>query len=162
MTTLAPDALLDASRDYGVRLASGLTGVDDGWNAAVLGGVRRGEASAMVGYVHREGSEPDTAADVEPNPRDYCSDSVLAKVEFGAMPGGPLLVVRAGERTAGHVGGAWLGLAGSRFVNTTVLEGDDEPAALSRERQPAPRIRPAHSIRRMARLPAGHRHAQDL
>jgi len=127
MTTLAPDALLDASRDYGVRLASGLTGVDDGWNAAVLGGVRRGEASAMVGYVHREGSEPDTAADVEPNPRDYRSDSVLAKVEFGAMPGGPLLVAAelASVQQDTSVD-AWLGLAGSRFVNTTVLEGDDE------------------------------------
>jgi len=127
MTTLAPDALLDASRDYGLRLASGFTGVDDGWNAAVLGGARRGEASAMIGYVHREGSEPDTAADVEPNPRDYRSDSVLAKVEFGAMPGGPLLVAAelASVQQDTSVD-AWLGLAGSRFVNTTVLEGDDE------------------------------------
>ena len=127
MTTLAPDALLDAGRDHGLQVASGLTGVDDGWNAAVLGGGRRGEASAMVGYVHREGSEPDTAADVEPNPRDYRADSVLAKIEFGAMPGGPLLVAAelASVQQDTSVD-AWLGLAGSRFVNTTVLEGDDE------------------------------------
>ena len=81
----------------------------------------------MVGYVHRTGSEPDTAADVQPNPRDYRSDSVLAKVEFGAMPGGPLLLAAEMARVQQETSvDAWLGLAGSRFVNTTVLEGDDE------------------------------------
>lgn len=127
MTTLAPDALLDVGRDHGLRLASGYTGVDDGWNAAVLGGARRGEISAMLGYVHRDGSEPDTAADVRPNPRDYRSDSWLAKVEFGAMPGGPMLLAAEFAQLRQETSvDAWLGLAGSRFANTTVLEGDDE------------------------------------
>jgi len=127
MTTLGPDGLIDGARDYGLQLASGYTGVDDGWNAAVLGGARHGETSALVGYVHREGNEPDTAADIQPNPRDYRSDSLLAKIEFGAMPGGPLLLAaelaRVQQDTSVY---AWLELAGSRFVNTTVLEGDDE------------------------------------
>jgi len=127
LTTVGPDTLLDDGRDEGLRLAGGYTGVDDGWNAAALGGVRRGETSALVGYVHRAGSEPDTAADVEPNPRDYRVDSVLAKIEFGAMPGGPLLVAAEWARVRQDTSvDAWLGLAGSRFVNTTVLEGDDE------------------------------------
>ncbi len=127
MTTLAPDELIDDGRDYGLRIASGYTGVDDGWNAAVLGGARRGEAAALVGYVHRAGSEPDTAADVQPNPRDYRSDAVLAKIEFGAMPGGPLLLAAELARVQQDTSvNAWLGLASSRFVNTTVLEGDDE------------------------------------
>jgi len=125
MTTLAPDVLL-GGRDRGLHLASGFTGVDDGWNAAVLGAARRDEAAAMVGYVHRGGSEADTAAEVRPNARTYRSDSVLAKVELGAMPGGPLLLAAelASVRQETSVD-AWLGLAGSRFVNTTVLEGDD-------------------------------------
>jgi hemoglobin/transferrin/lactoferrin receptor protein len=127
MTTVAPDGLMDGGRDYGLQLASGYTGVDDGWNAAVLAGARRGETSALLGYVHREGNEPDTAADIQPNPRDYRSDSLLAKVEFGAMPGGPLLLAAELARVQQDTSvDAWLGLAGSRFVNTTVLEGDDE------------------------------------
>lgn len=127
MTTLAPDGLMDGSRDHGLQLASGYTGVDDGWNAAVLGGARRGETSALLGYVHREGNEPDTAADIQPNPRDHRSDSLLAKIEIGAMPGGPLLLAAELARVQQDTSvDAWLGLAGSRFVNTTVLDGDDE------------------------------------
>jgi len=127
MSTLAPDALFDDGRDLGVRVSSGYTGVDDGWNAAAFGAARRGETSALLGYVRREGNEPGTAADVEPNPRDYRSGSWLAKVEFGAMPGGPLLVAAELARVQQDTSvDAWLGLAGTRFVNTTVLEGDDE------------------------------------
>jgi hemoglobin/transferrin/lactoferrin receptor protein len=127
MTTVMPESLLDGGRDFGVRVASGYTGVDDGWNVATLGGARRGETSALFGYSYREGHEPDTAADVEPNPRDYRSDSLLAKVEFGAMPGGPMLVTAEASRVQQQTSvDAWVGLAGSRFVNTTVLEGDDE------------------------------------
>jgi hemoglobin/transferrin/lactoferrin receptor protein len=101
--------------------------VDGGWNAAALAGMRRGATSVLIGYSHRAGHEPGTAADVEPNPREYRSDSVLARVEFGAMAGGPLLVTAeaAGVQQQTSVD-AWLGLAGSRFVNTMILEGDDE------------------------------------
>ncbi|MCM2310819.1 MAG: TonB-dependent hemoglobin/transferrin/lactoferrin family receptor [Steroidobacteraceae bacterium] len=127
MTTIAPRALLDDGRDYGLRVSSGYTGVDEGWNAAAIGGARRGATSALLGYVRREGSAPDTAADVTPNPRDYRSDSLLAKVEFGAMPGGPVLLIAEAARVQQQTSvDAWLGLAGSRFVNTTLLEGDDE------------------------------------
>jgi hemoglobin/transferrin/lactoferrin receptor protein len=122
-----PESLLDGARDLGVRVASGYTGVDDGWNAAALAGARRGANSMLLGYSHRAGREPDTAADVEPNPRDYRGDSLLAKAEFGAMPGGALLVTAEVGRVQQQTSvDAWLGLAGSRFVNTTVLEGDDE------------------------------------
>lgn len=127
MTTVAPGSLLEPGRDAGLRVAAGATGVDDGWNAATLGALRRGDSTLLLGFVHREGSEPDTAADVQPNPRDYRSDSLLAKAELGAMPGGPLLLVAEGARVTQQTSvDAWLGLAGTRFVNTTALEGDDE------------------------------------
>lgn len=127
MSTVAPGSLLEGGRDIGLRVASGYTGVDDGWHAAGLGAVRRDETTLLLGYVHRAGDEPDTAADVEPNPRDYSSNSLLAKLEFGAMPGGPLLFIAEAARVQQDTAvNAWLGLAGSRFVNTTVLEGDDE------------------------------------
>jgi hemoglobin/transferrin/lactoferrin receptor protein len=127
MTTVAPDRLLGPGRDGGLQVATGLTGVDDGWNAATLGAFRAGETTALLGAVYRSGSEPDTAADVEPDPRDYRSDSLLAKLEFGAMPGGPLLLTAESGRVQQDTSvDAWLGAAGTRFVNTTVLEGDDE------------------------------------
>ena len=127
MNTFTPGSLLEPGGDAGLRVAGGFTGVDDGWNAASLGAARRGETAALLGYVHRAGSEADTAADVEPNPRDYTSDSWLAKLELGATPGGPLLLAAEGARTQQQTSvDAWLGLAGTRFVNTTVLEGDDE------------------------------------
>ena len=127
MTTLAPDLLLAEGRDRGLHVAGGYTGVDDGWNAVLLGGARRGTTATLLGYVHRAGGAPDTAADVEPNPRDHRSDSLLAKIEFGALPGGPLLLAAELARIQQDTSiDAWLGLAGSRFVNTTVLEGDDE------------------------------------
>jgi hemoglobin/transferrin/lactoferrin receptor protein len=127
MTTVMPESLLDGARDLGVRVASGYTGVDDGWNAAALAGARRGATSVLLGYSHRAGREPDAVADVEPNPRDYRGDSLLAKAEFGGMRGGALLVTAEVARVQQQTSvDAWLELAGSRFVNTTVLEGDDE------------------------------------
>jgi len=127
MTTVSPRAVLDAGRDYGLRFASGYTGVDDGWNVAAIGAASRGDTTGLLGYVHRAGSEPDTAADVEPDPRDYRSDALLAKIEFAAMPGGPLQVggevARLRQDTSVD---AWLSLAGTRFANTTALEGEDE------------------------------------
>lgn len=127
MTTLRPGALLDEGRRAGLRVSGGYTGVDDGWNAAAVGNARGAATTALLGYVHREGSEPDTAAQVEPDPRDYDSDALLAKLEFGAMPGGPLLVTAETARVRQETSvNAWLGLAGTRFANTTVLEGDDQ------------------------------------
>ncbi len=126
MTTIDPQSLLGAGRDTGLRASSGLTGVDDGWNAAATGALRYGEWSGMLGYVRREGNEAATAADVEPNPRDYRSDAWLAKLDFAAMPGGPLaLVLESGAVRQQTSIDAFLGLAGTRFVNTTLLEGDD-------------------------------------
>jgi len=126
MTTIEPQSLLGAGRDTGLRVSSGLTGVDDGWNAAATSALRHGGWSGMLGYVYREGHEAATAADVEPNPRDYRSDSWLAKLDFAAMPGGPLsLVLESGVVRQQTSIDAFLGLAGTRFVNTTLLEGDD-------------------------------------
>jgi hemoglobin/transferrin/lactoferrin receptor protein len=126
MTTISAQSLLAAGREDGWSVSSGYAGVDNGWHGAVLGGVRRADTTALLGYVHRQGDEPGTAADVEPNPRDYRSDSLLAKVEFGAMPGGPLTLAadlsRVEQQTSVN---AWLGLAGTRFANTTALAGDD-------------------------------------
>ena len=147
MTTITAQSLLAAGRDDGWSVASGYAGVDSGWHGAVLGGARRADTTALLGYVHRQGNEPGTAADVEPNPRDYRSDSMLAKVEFGAMPGGPLTLAAELSRVQQETSvNAWLGLVGTRFANTTALEGDDLQQRQSHERQPASDLRTGRSI----------------
>ena len=126
MTTLTPQTLLRADSSSGLRTEAGLSGVDDGWHAAAIGATRLGPAEALLGYVHRAGSEADTAADVTPNPRDYASDSLLARLVMDGTPGGPLTVTVEGGRLQQTTSvDAFLGLAGTRFANTTLLEGDD-------------------------------------
>jgi hemoglobin/transferrin/lactoferrin receptor protein len=126
MTTASPQSVLGADGERGLRTEAGVSGADDGWHAVGIGAARVGESRALLGYAHRAGSELDTAADVTPNPRDYTSDSLLARIEFDATPGGPLsLVVDGGRLQQSTAINAFLGLAGSRFANTTLLEGDD-------------------------------------
>jgi hemoglobin/transferrin/lactoferrin receptor protein len=126
MTTLSPQSVLGADGERGMRTEAGVSGADDGWHAVGIGAARFGESRALLGYAHRTGNELDTAADVTPNPRDYTSDALLARIEFDATPGGPLsLVVDGGRLQQSTAVNAFLGLAGSRFASTTLLEGDD-------------------------------------
>ena len=159
MTTITAQSLLAAGRDDGWSVASGYAGVDSGWHGAVLGAARRAETTALLGYVHRQGNEPGTAADVEPNPRDYRSDSMLAKVEFGAMPGGPLTLAAELSRVQQETSvDAWLGLVGTRFANTTALEGDDLQQRHRMSVSQRVTCRPGVRFRRLEALPAGDRH----
>jgi hemoglobin/transferrin/lactoferrin receptor protein len=126
MTTLAPQSVLGPDGSRGLRTEAGMSGVDDGWHAAAIGAARIGPTQALLGYVHRAGSEADTAADVAPNPRDYTSDSLLARLIADTTPGGPLAVTVEGGRLKQTTSvDAFLGLAGTRYANTTLLEGDD-------------------------------------
>ncbi len=125
MTTLTPAGVL-AGGNTGLRTEAGYGNGDDGWHAAAIGAARIGAGEYLLGYVHREGHEADTAADVTPDPRDYHSDSLLAKARFEAVPGGPLTFTAEGGRLRQTTDvNAFEGLAGSRFVNTVELGGDD-------------------------------------
>ena len=126
MTTLSADDLLREGSGGSVRTEAGYSSDDDGWHAVAIGAARVGSADLLLGYVHRQGNELDTAADVPPDPRDYDSDSVLAKLELDSVPGGPLTLTAEGGRLAQKTDvNAFEGLAGSRFVNTVTLNGDD-------------------------------------
>jgi hemoglobin/transferrin/lactoferrin receptor protein len=125
MTTLAPATVLDGA-NTGLRTEAGYGNADDGWHAAAIGAARIGAGEYLLGYVRREGQEADTAADVTPDPRDYHSDSLLAKARFATAPGGPLTFTAEGGRLRQQTEvNAFEGLAGSRFVNTVELGGDD-------------------------------------
>jgi len=92
ISTLTPRSVLGADGQRGLRTEAGASGVDDGWHAVAIGATRFGAVEALLGYAHRAGSEADTAADVVPNPRDYTSDSLLARLNIDGAPGGPLSV----------------------------------------------------------------------
>ena len=126
MTTLSAGDLLREGSGGSVRTEAGYSSDDDGWHAVAIGAARVGSADLLLGYVHRQGNELDTAADVPPDPRDYDADSVLAKLELDSVPGGPLTLTAEGGRLAQNTDvNAFEGLAGSRFVNTVALSGDD-------------------------------------
>ncbi len=126
MSTLNPETLLAGGANAGLRSEAGYDSSDDGWHAAVIGADRVGSADVVLGYVHRQGHEADTAANVTPDPREYDADSVLATAQFDSMPGGPLTVTAEGGRIRQKTDvNAWELLAGSRFSNTVALKGDD-------------------------------------
>ena len=132
MTTLRPDDVIVAPGGSGLRTAAGYTGDDGGWNAAILGAGAFGDAKVLLGYVYRTGSEIENAADVVPNPRDYVSQSVLAKVEYAEAPGGPLTVTAEGGSLQQDTSvDAFEGLQGTRFASTVLLGGDDSGSRFS-------------------------------
>jgi hemoglobin/transferrin/lactoferrin receptor protein len=125
MTTITPSNLLAGTREgLAVRSETGYDTQDDGWNAAVLAAGEAGPGQWLLGYSRREGHESATAADVQPDPRDYTSDSVMLKYVAPSTPGGPLALAFEGGRLQQDTSvDAFLGVG--RFVNTTALEGDD-------------------------------------
>lgn len=125
MSTTTPRSLLAAGDGPAVRVETGYASQDEGWHAAMTGAGSLGSTQVLFGYARREGSELDTAADVAPNPRDYTADSVLGRIVVPATPGGPLTITAEGGRVGQDTAvDALLGTP-PRFLNTTVLLGDD-------------------------------------
>jgi hemoglobin/transferrin/lactoferrin receptor protein len=125
MTTVRPQSLLGSDADTAVRVQSGYATADEGWHAALTGAARLGAAEVLLGYVRREGREADTAANVTPNPRDYTADSLLGRIMLPDAMGGPVTFTAEGGRVQQDTAvDALLGTP-PRFVNTTVLLGDD-------------------------------------
>ncbi|HEX7373977.1 MAG TPA: TonB-dependent hemoglobin/transferrin/lactoferrin family receptor [Steroidobacteraceae bacterium] len=125
MSTLQPARLLDEGAGrYGVRTETGYANVDDGWHVAAIGAAAAGPGALLLGYVRREGNEPGTAANVDPDPRSYTSDSVLLKYRLDEVAGGPLTIaVEGGQVRQDTSVQAFLGVG--RFAATTRLVGDD-------------------------------------
>ena len=127
ITTTTSRDLLGGDGTRGLRSEGGYSGADEGWHAVAVGAAEAGAARLLLGYAHRTGNELDSAADVTPNPRDYASDALLAKAEWRDMPGGPLTLAGEASLIDQQTSiDAFLGLQGTRFVNSTLLEGDDQ------------------------------------
>lgn len=125
MTTLTPaDVVAGGDGRIGLRTQAGYDGQDESWHAAAVLAGEAGPAQWLVGYVRRDGHESDTAAEVPPDPRDYVNEAALAKLVLPDMPGGPLtLTLEGGRLEQQSTVNAFRGVG--RFVNTTLLEGDD-------------------------------------
>jgi hemoglobin/transferrin/lactoferrin receptor protein len=127
MTTFTPASLLADGQSSALQTEGGYDGSDDGWHGAAIGAAHLGSAALLLGYVHRQGREADTAADVTPDPSQYRSDSAIVTMVVGAAPGGPLTLTAEGGRLHQSTDvDAWELLAGSRFANTEVLRGSDD------------------------------------
>jgi hemoglobin/transferrin/lactoferrin receptor protein len=125
MSTLRPRSVLGADSSA-LRAETGYDTVDDGWHAALIGAVEAGPVEMLLGYVRREGQEADTAADVDPNPRDYSADSVLGRVLWPDAPGGAVTFTAEGGMIRQDTSvDALLGTP-PRFTNTVALLGDDQ------------------------------------
>jgi hemoglobin/transferrin/lactoferrin receptor protein len=123
--TLAPADLLGAT-DGALCVRSGYYSADHSWlvSAAAAGRSAAG-VEALIAYARREGSELQNGpAVLEPNPRDYARDTVLAKLVLAGMDH-PLGL------TIGETRDAAVTLVNSdvlqpgRFANTTFMQGDD-------------------------------------
>ena len=125
MKTITPYSLMGTDHGPAVRAETGYASQDEGWHAALTGAAPVGPTQVLLGYVHREGAELDTAADVDPNPRDYTADSVLGRIVWSGAAGGPLTFTAEGGRVRQDTAvDALLGTP-PRFSNTTLLLGDD-------------------------------------
>jgi hemoglobin/transferrin/lactoferrin receptor protein len=127
MTTTQPSQMLaNVHGSFAARSEAGYSSVDTGWHASAVGAIAAGPGDLLIGYVRREGHEPDTASDVKPDPRDYTSDSVLLKYTLSGVAAGPVTLAAEGGRVQQDTAvDAFLGVPG-RFVNTTQLDGHDE------------------------------------
>jgi hemoglobin/transferrin/lactoferrin receptor protein len=124
MSTITPARMLaQTGEPLALRTEAGYDSENDGWRAAALAAGEAGSMQWLLGYAHHDAHKADTAAAVDPDPADATSDSVLVQLQTAA-PGGPLSFAFDASRLQQDTAvNAFLGVG--RFLNTTLLQGDD-------------------------------------
>jgi hemoglobin/transferrin/lactoferrin receptor protein len=115
-----------ARNDGALRVRSAYFSADQSWLASMNGAVR-GPAGieALVAYARHEGAELQNGqAALEPNPRDYSRDTLLAKFVLAGMESPLRLTFGATRDTAVTLVNSDV-LQPGRFANTTYMRGDD-------------------------------------
>jgi hemoglobin/transferrin/lactoferrin receptor protein len=124
--TLDPSALLDGGRDRVLRTRAGHASDDHSFFAGFTGAARSGPFESLLAYARRDGNELEHADGSPPsNPRDYDSDALLARTVWRG-PGQPLRLTVEWNRQQDLTDVDSLELSGGRFVNTILMEGDDD------------------------------------
>ena len=124
MTTITPARMLGQSGEpLALRTEAGYDSENDGWRGAAVAAGEAGSMQWLLGYARHEAHEAATAAAVDPDPADVKADAVLVQLQ-GEAPGGPLSFTFDASRLQQDTDvNAFLGVG--RFLNTTVLQGDD-------------------------------------
>src|SRR5690606_27267502 len=87
-TSKDPSDFIEAGRSFGVRARVGYSSADEGWTEGLAFAGRSGALSGLPAYTRRDAQETENraetggvgAARTQPNPQDFASNAVLAKL----------------------------------------------------------------------------------
>ncbi|MEG1452017.1 TonB-dependent hemoglobin/transferrin/lactoferrin family receptor [Brevundimonas sp.] len=87
-TSKDPADFIDAGRNFGARARVGYNSADDGWSESLALAGRNGNLSGLIAYTRRDAHETENMADTggtgaartQPNPQEFASNAVLAKL----------------------------------------------------------------------------------
>ncbi|MBI2250718.1 MAG: TonB-dependent hemoglobin/transferrin/lactoferrin family receptor [Brevundimonas diminuta] len=87
-TSKDPADFIDAGRNFGARARVGYNSADEGWTEGLALAGRSGAFSGLLAYTRRDAQETENmaetggvgAARTQPNPQDFASNAVLAKL----------------------------------------------------------------------------------
>lgn len=93
-TSKDPTDFIEAGRSFGARARVGYNSADEGWTEGLALAGRSGPLSGLLAYTRRDSQETENmaetggvgAARIQPNPQDFASNAVLAKLVWDAAP----------------------------------------------------------------------------
>ena len=130
ITTIDPSDLLGAELNLALRMRAGYASDDDSVYGGFTAAARAGPFESLLAYARREGNELEHAGGAPPaNPRDFSSDSLLARTIFAGF-GQPLRLTAAWNGRRNRTDVDSLELSGGRFANTIFMQGDDDVKSL--------------------------------
>lgn len=93
-TSKDPTDFIEGGRSFGARARVGYNSADEGWTEGLALAGRSGPLSGLLAYTRRDSQETENmaetggvgAARTQPNPQDFASNAVLAKLVWDAAP----------------------------------------------------------------------------
>ncbi|MFS0741639.1 TonB-dependent hemoglobin/transferrin/lactoferrin family receptor [Brevundimonas sp. 3P9-tot-E] len=93
-TSKDPADFIEAGRNFGARARIGYNSADEGWTEGLALAGRSGAFSGLLAYTRRDAQETENmaetggvgAARTQPNPQDFASNAVLAKLVWDVNP----------------------------------------------------------------------------
>lgn len=93
-TSKDPTDFIEAGRSFGARARVGYNSADEGWTEGLALAGRSGALSGLLAYTRRDAHETENMAETggmgadrtKPNPQEFASNAVLAKLVWDAAP----------------------------------------------------------------------------
>ncbi|MDZ4373758.1 MAG: TonB-dependent hemoglobin/transferrin/lactoferrin family receptor [Phenylobacterium sp.] len=94
-TTKDPSDFLKSSQDLGARVRAAYSSADEGWTESLAVAGRTESVSGLLAYTRRDHQETENQGEVggvgsartQPNPQDFTSNAILAKLVWDVAPG---------------------------------------------------------------------------